>query len=109
MAISILEDSKNEGLINVSSIGILSQAAQQLSTKASLQPSVYLQSFEALKRLIVMAQQRKVLANTSDSKLVQKALQKILLQQQALPQQLKATNDMNLSQQYFLNLHKTQQ
>ncbi|MBC7720555.1 MAG: hypothetical protein H7068_00945, partial [Pedobacter sp.] len=49
-AISILEDSKNEALINSNNIGILSQAAQQLSNKASLQPSVYLQSFEALKR-----------------------------------------------------------
>ncbi|MBC7722847.1 MAG: hypothetical protein H7068_12540, partial [Pedobacter sp.] len=69
----------------------------------------YLQSFEALKRLIETAQQKKILANTSDSKLVQKALQKILLKQQAVPQQIKATNDMNLSKQYFINLHKTQQ
>ena len=107
-AISILEDSKNEGIINANSIGILSQAAQQLNRKAALQPSVYLQSFEAMKRLIELAQQKKIMANTNDSKLVQKALQKILSQQQALPQQIKVTNDMNLSQQYFLNLYKTQ-
>lgn len=108
-AMSILEDSKNEGVINSNKVSILSQAAQQLSSKASSQPSVYLQSFEAIKRLIEMAQQKKILRNTIDSKLVQKALQKILSQQQAIPQQIKAPNDMNLSQQYFLNLYKTQQ
>lgn len=108
-AIELLDNLKNNSPIQSLNINLLSQAAQQLSAKSTLQPSVYLRAFETIKKVIQSIQKKQALQNVNDIIVIQNALQKILVQPMATPQKSKQSTDINLSNQYFFNLHKTQQ
>ena len=108
-AISILEDVKYNIPIKLNDYSILTKATQQLSSKASAQPSMYLQGFQAMKRLIKSIGQKGVAIDIDDIKNIQKALQKTIQNPTTIPQQAKQAVDMDLSRQYFINLQKIQQ
>ncbi len=108
-AIEVLDNLKNNSQIQSTKITVLSQAAQQLSAKSTIQPTIYLRAFEAIKKVIQAAQKKQVQQNLSDIIIIQNALQKILVQPLATPQKHKQSINKNLSNQYFINLYKTQQ
>ena len=108
-AIEVLDNLKNNSPIQSINITVLSQAAQQLSAKSTVQPSIYLHAFETIKKVIQSIQKKQVQQNIADIIMIQNALQKILVQPLATPQKLKQSTDINLSNNYFINLYKTQQ
>ncbi len=107
-AIAVMEEMKYNTPASTGSTGVLSQAAQQLSSKAASQPTVYLSAYEAIKRIIISAQQTKKSFVKNDIEVVQKALQNMIQYPTVLPQQNK-TGNIKLADQYFINLHKNQQ
>ncbi len=108
-AIEVLDNLKNNSPIESINITVLSQVARQLNAKSIIQPSVYLHAFETIKKVIQSIQKKQVQQNIEDIIVIQNTLQKILVQPLATPQKLKHATDMNLSNQYFFNLQKTQQ
>ncbi|WP_147202409.1 hypothetical protein [Segetibacter aerophilus] len=99
-ALGILELARSKETLQRTSIEILEQASMLLSTKAASEPSNYLASLEALKRIL------KKNYKASDVNLAGSAFQKMIRSVSAIPQQSKASPDMKLSQRYFLNLKR---
>jgi len=97
-ALGVLEQLRNKEVLQKSEVEILEQASMQLSTKAASEPSAYLASLEALKRIL------KKNFKAEDINLSGSAFQKMIKTVSNIPQQSKTAPDMQLSQRYFRNL-----
>ena len=97
-ALGILEQLKDKEALQAPALEILNQASMQLSLKAAAEPSIYLPSLEALKRILNKN------FSGRDIGLVESAFQKIITSVPDVPQQSKNAPDMKLSQRYFRNL-----
>jgi len=99
-ASGVLEQVRNKETLQKRDVEILEQASIQLSTKAASEPSAYLASLEALKRIL------KNNFKDSDIDLSGIAFQKMIKTVSNIPQQSKTAADMKLSQRYFKNLNQ---
>ncbi len=97
-ALGVLEQVRNKEALQKPDVEILEQASMQLSTKAAAEPSAYLASLEALKRIIKNSFRAK------DINLSGSAFQKMIKTISNMPQQSKTAPDMQLSHRYFKNL-----
>ncbi len=97
-ALGVLEQVRNKETLQPSSMEILEQAGVQLSTKAAAQPSIYLSSLEALRRITNNSYKPK------DISIAGSALQRMIQGSSGLPQQSNTSPDMKLSQRYFMNV-----
>jgi hypothetical protein len=98
-ALGILEQLKASGEIDASSKEMLQQAFHQLSIRAANQPSMYLLSLSALRK--VLNENFRV----RDIKNAEQGLQKMVAPPDKLPYPT-GNAAMNLSKHYFLNLNK---
>jgi hypothetical protein len=99
-ALGVLEQIRNNERLEIASVNILEQADMQLSIKAAAEPSRYLSSLEALRRILKNKFEEK------DILTVGSALQRIISISAKVPQQSGTKPNMNLSQRYFLNLNR---
>lgn len=99
-ALGVLEQARNREALQKTDVEILEQASRQLSTKAASEPSAYLASLEALKRII------KNNFRHSDIDLSGSAFQKMIKTISNIPQLSKTAPDLKLSQRYFKNLNQ---
>ena len=97
-ALGVLEQVRNKEALQKPDIEILQQASMQLSTKAASEPSGYLASLEALKRIL----SNNFKAN--DINLSGSAFQKMIKTVSNIPQKSATAPDMKLSLRYFRNL-----
>ena len=98
-AVGILEALKINPALSVSDTRILQVANQQLGSRASAQPGVFLPALNAMRRILSSSK-----ANNKDVGLVETALQKALATLENMPAADAITVDMGLSKQYFKNL-----
>ncbi len=98
-AIGTLEQLKYEDSLDTPSQEILQQAFQQLSAKASQNPSLFLPAVSALKKVLSGAYYMK------DISVAENGIQKMLDTPAKLPSASAFTADMNLSGRYFMNLN----
>jgi hypothetical protein len=99
-ALGIVELARSKDALQRNAVEILEQASMLLSQKAASEPLNYLVSLEALRRIL------KKNYNANDVNLAGSAFQKMIRSVSAIPQQSKASPDINLSQRYFLNLNR---
>ncbi len=97
-ALGVLEQVRNKETLQPSSTEILEQASLQLSTKAASQPSIYLSSLEALRRINNNSYKPK------DISLAGSALQRMIQGSSRFSKQANTSPDMKLSQRYFMNV-----
>ncbi len=99
-ALGVLERLKNREAISKPEMNLLREAENKLGASASLQPSVYLISFQSLK---------KIMANKyteSDITIASKGLQKMIKPVSAIAESSVTAPDMNLSHRYFMNVNR---
>jgi hypothetical protein len=99
-ALGILEQVKNHEPLFPGATELLEQAGMQLGAKAAAEPSLYLSSLEALRRIL----QNKY--SVKDISLAGNGLQRMIAAASKLPRQAGGVPDMKLSQRYFLNLNR---
>jgi hypothetical protein len=98
-ALGILEQLKSSEPLHRASAEVLGRAAMQLSNRAALEPSQYLPSLEALRRILGGNYQPK------DISVAGRGLQNVIaIESMPYPQVTKP--DMKLSQRYFRNLNR---
>jgi regulator of replication initiation timing len=98
-AVSVLEDLKTNLKLSAADNRILQLANQQLNSKASAQPGVYLPALNSMRRILSASQ-----VNSKDVDLVERALQKTLTTLKNMPASNANSADMGLSKQYYKNL-----
>lgn len=98
-AVNVLEGLKMNPVLNAADNRILQLANQQLGSKASAQPGVYLPALNAMRRILANPA-----ANAKDVALVERALQRTLSTLKNMPSSNANTTDMGLSKQYYKNL-----
>jgi hypothetical protein len=98
-ALGVLELVRNKETLQRESMETLEQASMQLSNKAAAEPSKYLTSLEALRRIL-----RKEF-NPKDINVAGSGLQRMITSSGKLPQQT-TSSPGKLSQQYFRNLNR---
>jgi hypothetical protein len=99
-ALGILEQVKNHEPLFPGATELLEQAGMQLGAKAAAEPSLYLSSLEALRRIL----QNKY--SVKDISLAGNGLQRMIAAASKLPRQAGGLPDMKLSQRYFLHLNR---
>lgn len=97
-ALGILELVKNKEVLPKTAIETLDKGGVQLSAKAASQPSVYLASYEALRRI------QRGSTRPADVDLAARGFQKLVGIATPVPQQLKNAPNMKMSEIYFRNL-----
>ncbi|RKR85053.1 hypothetical protein BDD43_5309 [Mucilaginibacter gracilis] len=100
-AASVLDNMKQTRTVNPAYVHILQMAGQQLSSRATAQPNVYLPAVKAMYNILNAAATK---VNQSDILKVEAALQKALPPASKLPQANQSNADMGLGQSYFKNL-----
>lgn len=100
-AINVLEGLKYSPLLSISAGRSLQLANQQLISKASAQPAVYLPAVGAIKRMLSAGNK----INRDDIGLAEKVIQRILPPSALLPGNGQSTADMGLSRGYYKNLN----
>jgi hypothetical protein len=98
-AVTVLEALKIKPVLNAEYSRTLQQANQQLSSRASAQPGIYLTALGAMRRLLSA---KKI--SMSDVNTVERAIQKALAAPKRMPSTDAERADMGLSRQYFKNL-----
>ncbi len=99
-AVGVLEQLKTGTAIGINDMHTLQIANQQLSEKASVQPEIYLSAVSALRRVLNSGK-----AKNDDIGTVEKAIQRILPSNKALPVSSQNSADMGLSDGYFKTLN----
>jgi len=102
---TLLEQLKHGAGIGPASLQILRQSNLQLSGKAVLQPSIYLPSVTAFRKILANFNQPKNISK-QDLQTVEKALQKMLPSVAKLPQPAQTNLDLGLSNTYFQSLNQ---
>ncbi len=102
-AAGLLEGMKSDQSLSVSGRKVLQAAASQLGTQAAAKPSLYLSSFEAMKRVLSPPQGNS--RSIPDLNLAVKGIQSMITAISKSPGAQRAGIRQQLSQQYFLNLH----
>lgn len=105
-AAGILEELKSGMLTSPAAAKTLQTAARHLGTMAISKPSLYLSSFEALKRVLA-AWERPASITAKDINLAEKGLQDLVNRTGGAPRKEGQGVQQNLSQQYFKNLQQT--
>ncbi|MES2062923.1 MAG: hypothetical protein V4456_13440 [Bacteroidota bacterium] len=98
-AVNVLEGLKTNPVLSAADNRVLQLANQQLGSKASAQPGVYLPALKAMRRILSATQ-----ANNTDIDMVERALQRTLTTLKNMPASGANTADMGLSKQYYKNL-----
>ncbi|MDQ6814777.1 MAG: hypothetical protein M3040_13655 [Bacteroidota bacterium] len=98
-ALGVLEQVRNKEDLQKTSVEILEQASMQLSAMAASDPSAYLASLQAMRRILKKDYKIK------DVNIAGTALQKIIRSVSDIPQQSKSAPDA-LSQHYFQHLNR---
>jgi hypothetical protein len=104
MAIAILDHLKTTSVINEAPLAVLQEASSQLSREAAARPSVYLNAYQALKRILQVIDEKSI-PGSSDLVLAGQALQRMIAAPDASPRSEKINPGLSLSQQYFDNLN----
>jgi hypothetical protein len=100
-AVSVLEQSKNTGILSGPDRHILQLAGQTLGTKAASEPGIYLAPMNALHR--ILSDNSLTLKNINS---VERGLQAALPGMKSLPQNTASSVDMDLSKNYHKNLNR---
>lgn len=103
IALAILNRLKTEPVFTDAPLAVLREAGGRLGKEAAARPSIYLNSYQAIKR-IMQALDKRSIPVPSDLVSAGQALQKIIAAPAASPRSGKIIPDLNLSQQYFDNL-----
>jgi hypothetical protein len=107
-ALGILEQLKTGENPQPVSIKVLDQASLQLSNKASAEPAVYLTSFQAFRKILAALHDNKNVA-ASDIALAENGFHRMMTTPAQLPGAEKNNAGLHLSQQYFMNLTRSNQ
>lgn len=89
-------------------IRILQEAARQMSGQATASPARYLSSLQAMRGVLQALEQNKTLDPAALSEAAQ-AIYDMVPEPSRLPQAVRTTTGIGLSQQYFKNLNRQQQ
>lgn len=100
-AVIILEQLKTDPKLNAIDQHTLQVASVQLSNKAVAQPGVYLPAVSAMKQIVTSGK-----ASAANIAVVEKAIQRALPLNHAMPQSPASAADIGLSQGYFKNLNR---
>jgi hypothetical protein len=100
-AVVVLEQLKTDPKLNAVDQHTLQVASAQLSVKATAQPGVYLPAVSAMKQIVSAGK-----INANNIAVVEKAIQKALPLNRAMPQSSTSSADIGLSQGYFKNLNR---
>lgn len=100
LALSILEEISINGLVSEKENELLAPAAQQLSERASSEPTQYLLAFEALKKI------RNSDITTRNIRTAQSGLNRMLRSNSTKPSASSSSPGAGLSGEYFRNLNK---
>ncbi|MES2268317.1 MAG: hypothetical protein V4520_16260 [Bacteroidota bacterium] len=98
-AVNVLEGLKTNPALNSADKRTLQLANQEMSTRDSAQPGIYLSALNAMRRILSVPK-----ANLNDVNTVERALQKTLTSLKAMPGSKESPADMGLSKQYYKNL-----
>lgn len=88
-------------------IGILQQAARQMSAQATASPTRYLSSLQAMRQLLEALEQKTVISPVLIEQAA-RAIYDMVPEPTRLPQAGRHTTGISLSQQYFMNLNRQQ-
>lgn len=105
-AATLLEQLKQGAGLGAASLQILWQMNLQLSSKAAVQPSVYLPAVTAFRKVLDRLNQPKNISQ-QDIMTVEKAIQKMLPAVAKLPQPRQTNPDLGLANSYFQSLTHT--
>jgi len=101
-AVQVLAQLKVTPKMSYADEHVLALANQQLSSKASAQPGVYLSALSAMRRILSKSDKIK----PGDIPLVERAIQKTLIPADKVPVAAQNPADLGLSQQYYKNLNR---
>ncbi len=104
-ALGILEQLKTRDSITGSDVETIARAARQLNNKAAAEPSVYLASAQAIRKILAALHDGKI-ADAGDILLAENGMQRVLPIPGQLPAAAKNGTGTTLSRQYFVNLNK---
>lgn len=100
-AVVVLEQLKTDPKLNAIDQHTLQVASAQLSAKATAQPGIYLPAVSAMKQIVSSGK-----ATENNIAVVEKAIQRALPVNRAMPQSSSSSADIGLSQGYFKNLNR---
>ncbi|QJD95101.1 hypothetical protein HH214_04015 [Mucilaginibacter robiniae] len=100
-AVTVLEQLKQNPALTTTSLRTLQLAGQQLSSRASAEPGIYLRAVSAMQRMLSAGKK----INPADIAIVEKAIQKSLPAVKTMPDATATTADLGLAKGYYNNLN----